>query len=63
MPAPYFLVVEGKRGPKVPASDLEAALKQARLLHERNDGAKRVFVLETVQTVEPLDKPECFSAS
>lgn len=50
--APYFLVVEGKRGPKVPLADLDAARAQAQCLHARNEGRKRVFILATIDMVE-----------
>ena len=49
---PYFLVVEGKRGPKVPLADIGEAREQAQRLHARNEGLKRVFILATIDVVE-----------
>ena len=51
MQAPYFCLVEGARGPKVPHPSLELALVEARRLQALKP-EKRVFVLGTVAMID-----------
>ena len=52
MQAPYFCLVEGQRGPKVPHPSFEGALAEARRLQTTRDDRPRVYVLGTVAMIE-----------
>ena len=52
MPHPYFLAVEGHGAPKRPHPDLDSARAEARRLFASHHGRHRVYVLETLETIE-----------
>ena len=45
--SPYFIVVEGQKGPKKPHSTLESVRAEAARLFDQHDGRMTVFILET----------------
>ncbi len=53
---PYFCLVEGTRGSKVPYDDLALAYAQAAVLHKQHAGHRRVLVLETLGVLDVLPK-------
>lgn len=53
--APFYLTVEGARGPKKPHGTLESAREEARRLYTQHKTARRVYLLGTLETIEPVE--------
>ena len=49
MGAPYYVIVEGRRGPKRPQPDLETARSEAHRLYLNHGMTRAVSVLETLE--------------
>jgi len=49
---PYYLIVEGLRGPQKQHTDIESARTEAQRLHRFNKRARSVYILAAIESIK-----------